>query len=125
MYVYDGLGRQIAVIENDTGGANGRRFDGCPFPMYTGPATLVPMWRTSMASSPTPQVKHIVHEIDRLIGEMTRLRREVAALSDASVPPEHSVREGEYFGMWADRPDMQGWSSREWLEDLRAQQWTR
>ena len=78
-----------------------------------------------MASSPTPQVEHIVQEIDRLIAEMTRLRREVAALSDAAVPPGHSVREGEYFGMWADRPDMQGRSSREWLQDLRAQQWTR
>ena len=77
-----------------------------------------------MAFSPTPQVEHIVQEIDRLIAEMARLRREVAALSDSSAPPDRSVREGEYFGMWADRPDMQGRSSREWLQDLRAGQWT-
>jgi hypothetical protein len=38
---------------------------------------------------------------------------------------EHSVREAEYFGMWADRQDMQGLSSREWLERLRSQQWSR
>jgi len=78
-----------------------------------------------MALSPTPQVEHIVQEIDRLIAEMARLRREVAALSDASAPSDRSVREGEFFGMWADRPDMQGRSSREWLQDLRARQWTR
>jgi nicotinamidase-related amidase len=78
-----------------------------------------------MASSPTRQVEHIVQEIDRLIAEMAQLRMHVAALSDTPAPPDRSVREGEYFGMWADRPDMQGRSSREWLQDLRAQQWTR
>jgi hypothetical protein len=36
---------------------------------------------------------------------------------------ERSVREAEYFGMWADREDMHGLSSREWLDSLRAQQW--
>ena len=81
--------------------------------------------KASMASSPTSQVERIVGEIDRLIAEMAQLRREVAALGEPSTQPGHSVREGEYFGMWADRPDMQGRSSREWLRDLRAQQWSR
>jgi hypothetical protein len=35
-----------------------------------------------------------------------------------------SVQEAEYFGMWADRKDMRGLSSREWLENLRKQHWT-
>jgi len=42
-----------------------------------------------------------------------------------SVRSDRSVRETEYFGMWADREDMRGLSSREWLESLRAQQWMR
>jgi len=71
------------------------------------------------------QVQHIVQEIDRLIAEMTILRSQVSTLSSPSVQLDRSVREAEYFGMWADRKDMQGLSSREWLESLRAQQWTR
>ena len=78
-----------------------------------------------MALSPTHQVEHIVQEIDRLITEMAQLRREVEALRETPEASELSVRDGEYFGMWADRPDMQGRSSREWLQDQRAQQWTR
>ena len=78
-----------------------------------------------MASQSLPQVEQIVQELDRLIAEMARLRGQVAALGESSSSPGSSVREGEYFGMWADRPDMQGRSSRDWLQDLRARQWTR
>jgi hypothetical protein len=69
------------------------------------------------------QVEQLVREIDRLIAEMTHLRSRVAALGSLSAGPRQSVREGEYFGMWSDRKDMQGRSSREWLGSLRAQQW--
>jgi hypothetical protein len=78
-----------------------------------------------MASQSLPQVEQIVQEIDRLIAEMARLRGQVVALGEAPSSPGHSVRESEYFGMWADRPDMRGRSSRDWLQDLRARQWTR
>lgn len=71
------------------------------------------------------QVQHIVQEIDRLIAEMTTLREQVLALSKPASRSARSVREADYFGMWADREDMQGLSSREWLERLRAQQWRR
>ena len=72
-----------------------------------------------------PQIQHIVQEIDRLIAEMTLLRSQVSALSSSPVQPSRSVREAECFGMWADRQDMQGQSSREWLDSQRVQQWTR
>ena len=36
-----------------------------------------------------------------------------------------SIQDAEFFGMWADREDMVGQSSREWLEKLRAGQWSR
>jgi hypothetical protein len=36
-----------------------------------------------------------------------------------------SVRDSEFFGIWADREDMVGKSSREWLEHLRSGQWSR
>lgn len=71
------------------------------------------------------QIEHIIQEIDRLIAEMSVLRSQVAALSSPSASSGASVRQAEYFGMWADREDMQGQSSRVWLEQLRAQQWTR
>jgi hypothetical protein len=49
------------------------------------------------------QVGRVVQEIDRLIAEMTTLRRRVSALGSQPVRPDRSVREAEYFGMWADR----------------------
>lgn len=75
-------------------------------------------------SSP-PTVQHIVQEIDRLITEMTALRSQVSALRGLQVQSGRSVRDAEYFGMWTDRQDMQGLSSREWLERHRTQQWIR
>ncbi len=71
------------------------------------------------------QIQQIMQQLDRLIDEMTILRRQVAALSNVSMSAQPSVRQAEYFGMWADREDMRGRSSREWLEDLRSQQWMR
>ncbi len=41
---------------------------------------------------------------------------------DQTAQSSRSVRETEYFGMWADREDMHGLSSREWLKNLRARQ---
>ena len=73
----------------------------------------------------TPQIQQIMQQIDRLIAEMVALRQQVVALSSTSPSSQVSVQQAEYFGMWADREDMQGRSSREWLEDLRGQQWTR
>lgn len=66
------------------------------------------------------QIQHIIQEIDRLIAEMNTLRSQVMALSSPVTPPNRSVRQAEYFGMWADREDMRGQSSRAWLEQLRA-----
>ncbi len=72
----------------------------------------------------TAHIEQVVEEIDRLITEMAALRNQLAHLSQAPTSP-HSVRDADYFGMWADREDMRGMSSREWLEHLRARQWTR
>ena len=71
----------------------------------------------------TPQVEYVVREIDRLIAEMTALRNQVAALGTPRVGPLRSVREAEYFGMWADRQETHGQTSREWLDSLRSHQW--
>jgi|GEM_PF-1436794 ribosomal protein L29 len=68
-------------------------------------------------------ITHIVHEIDRLIEEMTTLRHQLTVLQAGN--PNSSVREADYFGMWAEREDMRGLSSREWLEQLRSRQWSR
>jgi hypothetical protein len=50
---------------------------------------------------------------------------EEAGKGEEAGPAERSVRESEYFGMWAEREDMQGLSSREWLERSRSHQWAR
>lgn len=70
-------------------------------------------------------IVHIIEEIDRLIVELVALRGQVSALSKPPARSGRSVRDAEYVGMWADREDMRGLSSREWLDRLRAQQWTR
>jgi hypothetical protein len=72
------------------------------------------------------QIQMVIQEIDRLIAEMTELRAKVVTLSDTSQKqPEGSIQQTEYFGMWNDREDMIDKSSREWLENLRSEQWSR
>jgi len=83
------------------------------------------MATSATSSLDTLRIKNVVQEIDRLIVEMTVLRSQLTFLSRGSVNQTRSVRDAEYFGMWADREDMRGLSSREWLENLRAQQWKR
>lgn len=70
-------------------------------------------------------VQRIIMDIDNLISEILQVRRRVAALAEDNQTERKlaSVRDAEWFGMWADREDMQGLSSREWLMQLRAQQW--
>ncbi|MDZ7360611.1 MAG: hypothetical protein ONB46_07770 [candidate division KSB1 bacterium] len=72
-------------------------------------------------------VQRLISDIDHLITEMLQVRRRVADLAGNGQPPAplRSVREAEWFGMWADRDEMQGLSSREWLTQLRNQQWAR
>jgi hypothetical protein len=74
---------------------------------------------------PAAQIERVVQEIDRLIAEMALLRRQVVALNRPPIQARRSIGEAEYFGMWAKRQDMQGQTSREWLESLRARQWAR
>jgi hypothetical protein len=75
----------------------------------------------------TDNVQRIISDLDNLVNEILQLRRRVAALaSDNQIEQSvRSVREAEWFGMWADREDMQSLSSREWLTQFRAQQWGR
>ncbi len=47
------------------------------------------------------KVQHILQEIDRLIGEMAHLRSQVSALKSSTAQVSPSVRERDYFGMWA------------------------
>ena len=72
-------------------------------------------------------VQGLVSDIDHLIAEMLRVRRRITSLHiDVKAETERrSVRDAEWFGMWADREDMQDISSREWLDQLRIQQWAR
>ena len=73
----------------------------------------------------SPRIQDIVEEIDKLIVEMAALRSRVSALGSREKTLQGSVRDTEFFGMWSDREDMRGLSSRDWLEGLRGQQWTR
>ncbi|MCB0169459.1 MAG: hypothetical protein KDJ97_02810 [Anaerolineae bacterium] len=70
------------------------------------------------------KIHNILEEIDRLIGEMTVLKSQVAALNQSRTQKIQSIREADFFGMWADRDDMQGRTSQEWLDELRKKQWT-
>jgi hypothetical protein len=71
-----------------------------------------------------PKVQHILQEIGRLVTEMSQMRSQVATPGRSSLQRQ-SIRESQYFGMWAGREDMQGKSSREWLQKLRSEQWLR
>lgn len=71
------------------------------------------------------EMERLLKDIDRLIAEMVTLRGRVAAIHIRDEQSSRSTREAAYFGMWADRKDMQGRTSREWLESTRQQQWSR
>lgn len=73
----------------------------------------------------TTQIEQVVQEIDRLITEMTAIRSQLERLRQSSSPQPQSVKSMGYFGMWSDRDDMRGLSSREWLNRLRNEQWAR
>lgn len=75
----------------------------------------------------TNTMQRLISDLDHLIGEMLQIRRRVAALNNGHQTEQtfSSVRDAEWFGMWADREDMQELSSREWLTQQRAQQWAR
>ena len=70
----------------------------------------------------TRRIQDIIEEIDRLIADMITVRSRVAALGNPPIQSHRSVREAEYFGMWADREDMRRLSSSEWLKNPRSQQ---
>jgi hypothetical protein len=62
----------------------------------------------------------LLAEIDRVINDMVKLRARVSAGPVMSV----ASRNWEIFGMWADRADMRGMSTTEWLDKLRREQWS-
>jgi hypothetical protein len=63
----------------------------------------------------------LLAEIDRVINDMVKLRARVATAEN--VTPVTS-KNWEIFGMWADRADMRGMSTAEWLDKLRREQWS-
>jgi len=73
----------------------------------------------------TSSAQRLVSDIDQLINEMLDVRRRVAALFENQKQTKtlQSVRENDWFGMWAEREDMNGLSSCEWLTQQRSQQW--
>ena len=62
----------------------------------------------------------LLAEIDRVINDMVKLRARVSAGPVMPVTP----KSWEIFGMWADRADMRGMSTTEWLDKLRREQWS-
>jgi hypothetical protein len=62
----------------------------------------------------------LLAEIDRVINDMVKLRARVSAETVMPVAP----KSWEIFGMWADRADMRGMSTTEWLDKLRLEQWS-
>jgi len=70
------------------------------------------------------RIQQIVQDIDQLISEMSLLRSQLTELG-APANQTASIRNADYFGMWADREDMRGLSSREWLEKQRTREWHR
>ncbi len=68
-------------------------------------------------------VQCVISDLDNLIGEILEVRSRVAALAYENQSEQlfASVKNTEAFGMWADREDMQGLTSREWLSWIRTQ----
>ncbi len=68
------------------------------------------------------EMQTLIADIDRMIDELAVMRRRVADVIQQSATPPLPVSQWEIVGMWADREDMRGLSTEEWLARLRAQQ---
>ena len=69
------------------------------------------------------EMQTLIADIDRMMKELTAMRRRVSDALQQSTMPLVPVSEWAMVGMWAEREDMQGLSTEEWLARLRAQQW--
>jgi hypothetical protein len=65
----------------------------------------------------------VLAQIDQMMEQLARLRAQIAGMLVRQPESTQSIREADYFGMWADREDMQGLDSSEWLRRLREKQW--
>lgn len=75
--------------------------------------------------SVSTEIQTVIADIDRMMGELAAIRWRVLSLLQQATSPSLPVSEWEMVGMWADREDMRGVSTEEWLVRLRAQQWGR
>ena len=69
------------------------------------------------------EVQLLVKDIDRIMQELFEMRLRLARSLQRMPDTKVSSREWEAFGIWADREDMKGLTSSEWLDRLRASQW--
>jgi len=67
----------------------------------------------------------LLRRIDQMAVELERLRQQL--LESMTAKREHkkfkSVREYEFYGMWADREEWQGLSTEECLAQIREKAW--
>ncbi|MBI3764525.1 MAG: hypothetical protein HY260_22010 [Chloroflexi bacterium] len=75
--------------------------------------------------SVSTEIQTLVSDIDRMMDELAAMRRRIIALLQQATVSLVPVSEWEAVGMWADREDMRGISTEDWLARLRAQQWGR
>jgi len=76
----------------------------------------------------TSQAEIILEELNYIIAKVNRLQDQVQLIHDSNQresDPDYyrPIEEEEFFGMWADREDMKGKTSREWLEEQRRKHW--
>lgn len=63
---------------------------------------------------PPDKLEDVAHYVDSIIS---------AGPDNAAASSEKSFSDGPYFGMWADRPEME--DSTKWVRELREKEWSR
>jgi len=74
------------------------------------------------------QTDELLQAIEHILAEVVRLRDQVVLIrssnqQDSDPDLDRPIEEEEFFGMWADREDMKGKTSREWLQEQRRKHW--
>lgn len=74
------------------------------------------------------QEEMILQELNYIIAKVNRLQDQVQLIHNSNPCKSNPdwyrpIEEEEFFGMWADREDMKGKTSREWLQEQRRKHW--
>jgi len=64
------------------------------------------------------KIDTMLHSLEYMISEVTQLRDQMIQMGTSTSSPKRRIEDAGYFGMWADREDMEGKTTEVWLDGV-------